>query len=189
MLQFFPRTAGRALTLARSGPNGLAMHRVAAAGTPEFAVTSPAFIANMAIPSFYTADGRGLSPPVRWRGAPLEARSIMLVIEDVDSPSLLPLVHGMAWVAGRPQGEIIEGALNAGSDGALTTLGRNSFLRAGYLPMDPPPGHGPHHYMFQVFALKNVLQLQGIPGRNAVLDAMRGQVLAHGRLLGIYERR
>ena len=36
-------------------------------------VTSPAFGADEPIPSQYTADGEGLSPPLEWRGVPKEA--------------------------------------------------------------------------------------------------------------------
>jgi phosphatidylethanolamine-binding protein (PEBP) family uncharacterized protein len=67
-------------------------------------------------------------------------------------------------------------------------LGRNSFLRAAWLPPDPPTGHGPHLYAFQIYALTERLTFGGHPGRARALAAMEGKVLAKGLLLGTYER-
>ncbi len=83
-----------------------------------------------------------------------------------------------------------EGELkSAGSTGQPHELGRNSFLKAEYLPPDPPTRHGPHRYAVQVFALDTPLSLAFEPGRGAVVAAMTGHVLATGLLIGTYERR
>ena len=66
--------------------------------------------------------------------------------------------------------------------------GRNSFQKDGWLPPDPPTGHGPHHYLFQVFALARPADLPASPGRGALLDALRDNVIAKGMLTGTYER-
>jgi hypothetical protein len=57
-----------------------------------------------------------------------------------------------------------------------------------YLPPDPPSGHGPHRYVFQIFALDTRLDFEKPPGRGALLEAMRGHVLAKGLHIGLYER-
>ena len=67
-------------------------------------------------------------------------------------------------------------------------MGRNSYFLRTYLPMDSIPGHGPHHYAFQLFALDAALSFPHPPGRSALLRAMRGHVLATGLLMGIYQR-
>jgi len=62
----------------------------------------------------------------------------------------------------------------------------------GYAGPEPIKGHGPHRYVFQVFAM-------GAPvaaDRNwaesakprALLAAVTGPVLGRGRLTGVYER-
>jgi phosphatidylethanolamine-binding protein (PEBP) family uncharacterized protein len=76
----------------------------------------------------------------------------------------------------------------SGIDGEDEGLGKNSYLRAAYLPPDPPAGHGPHLYVFQIFALDRALSFEGHPGRAAFLEAIKDRVLAKGLLVGTYER-
>ena len=69
-----------------------------------------------------------------------------------------------------------------------TLFGKNSLLGLGWLPPDPPRGHGPHRYAFQIFALDLVPDLDEGAGRGALVTALKGHVLAKGLLVGIYER-
>ena len=59
---------------------------------------------------------------------------------------------------------------------------------AGWLPPDPPPGHGSHRYAFQLFALGPGEPFSGTPGRDAVMEAVRERGLAAGCLIGTYAR-
>jgi hypothetical protein len=72
---------------------------------------------------------------------------------------------------------------------AKTRQGQNSKLNATYLPAAPPPGHGLHHYRFQLFALDTGVDLESGAGRSEVLDAVQGHGLGWGELVGVYERR
>jgi phosphatidylethanolamine-binding protein (PEBP) family uncharacterized protein len=83
-----------------------------------------------------------------------------------------------------------EGALESpGHDGLPGYhVGRHSFLRSGWLPPDPPPGHGVHRYAFQVFALGSTPEWPETPGRDDVLEALRERAVASGCLIGTYER-
>lgn len=113
----------------------------------------------------------------------------MLLVEDPDAPMLKPLVHLIAWKERARDAVLPEGDFaSRGSTGERHELGRNSFQKDAWLPPDPPTGHGPHRYLFQVYALDGVLDLPASPGRGDVLDAMRDRVLAKGLLTGIYER-
>jgi len=66
--------------------------------------------------------------------------------------------------------------------------GRNSYLRAGWLPPDPPPGHGTHRYAFQLFALAAGADFGDTPGRDEVLEVLRERAIASGCLIGTYAR-
>ena len=150
---------------------------------------SPAFSDGGDIPDRFTADGERISPPLTWRGVPDDAVSMVLVVEDPDAPSAEPLVHLLAWDLPPDLTLVDEGLFRSPHhEGLDENLGRNSFLQTAYLPPDPPTGHGPHLYAFQIFALDRKLDFDHAPGRKSVVDAMTGHVLAKGVLVGAYER-
>ena len=49
-------------------------------------LTSPAFERGGEIPKKHTCDGDNVSPPLRWRGTPDDARSLVLLCNDPDAP-------------------------------------------------------------------------------------------------------
>ncbi|WP_394762203.1 YbhB/YbcL family Raf kinase inhibitor-like protein [Phenylobacterium sp.] len=124
-----------------------------------------------------------------WRDAPAQAASLVLIIEDPDAPSAEPLVHLLAWDLPPDLTSVDEGLFKSPHhEGLDENLGRNSFLQTAYLPPDPPTGHGPHLYAFQIFALDRRLDFDHPPGRSVVVAAMTGHVLAKGVLVGSYKR-
>jgi len=190
VLEKLPGMIGHVLREQRAGLDQIAFNLTPLrGGTAAIDVRSLAFVDHAPIPARYTADGEGLSPPLQWGGIPAAASSVLLIVEDADSPTPHPLVH--AIVVGLPaaDGSLAEGAL-ASPDHAGSGLqtGRNSLLQAGWLPPDPPPGHGVHRYAFQVFALGPGASFDGSPGRDAVLAALQEHALASGCLIGSYER-
>jgi Raf kinase inhibitor-like YbhB/YbcL family protein len=185
MLQYLPHMLGEALRARRPGTSKLAIQRPEAESAPmSIAVLSPAFTGGGELPRRFTADGQGLSPPLVWRGVPEAAANLVLMIEDADSPTVEPLVHAIVPALPRRRVDLDEGELNTGA----LRLGRNSYLRASYLPPDPPPGHGPHRYAFELIALAGAPVLGDTPGRRELIKAMQGRVLAKGCLIGVYGR-
>ncbi len=106
------------------------------------------------------------------------------------------MVH--AIVVGLPaeDGSLEEAALNhpdrrspdQGSPDPGFETGRNSFFKQAWLPPDPPPGHGVHRYVFQVFALRHGAPFSPAPGRGEVIEAILERAVAAGCLIGTYER-
>jgi Raf kinase inhibitor-like YbhB/YbcL family protein len=192
MLEKLPEALGHALRHARAGLDKVAFnHSGLRTGLGAIDVKSLAFADHMPIPERYTADGEGLSPPLSWQGVPGNAASLVLIVEDADSPTPQPLVHAIAVdLPPDAQGALAEGALHsAGHEGQPQVHeGRNSYLMAGWLPPDPPPGHGSHRYAFQLFALGPGEPFPGTPGRDAVMEAVRERGLASGCLIGTYAR-
>jgi Raf kinase inhibitor-like YbhB/YbcL family protein len=71
--------------------------------------------------------------------------------------------------------------------GQAARQGTNSKSERGYFGPRPPVGDPAHHYHFQVFALDTKLDLPDGFNRHALLQAMRGHVLAEGELIGSFQ--
>jgi Raf kinase inhibitor-like YbhB/YbcL family protein len=187
MLEKIPRVIGRALRNVRPGSAKLSFHDSAFHDVPEtIQLTSHAFADGEPLPPQHTADGEGSSPPLSWSQVPESAKSLVLLIEDADSPTPHPLVHALVWDLPPVDGGLASGELTKHT--AELGVGRNSMFARTYMPPDPPRGHGAHHYAFQMFACDRPLDFESPPGRSALLDALRGHVLAVGCLVGTYER-
>ena len=190
MLEKLPDFVGHALRDQRAGLEQIVFNRLALrAGQNALRVTSGAFVDHGPLPVACTADGAGVSPPLHWFDVPAAATSVVLIVEDADSPTPHPLVHAIAVGLPAGDGSLQSGAL-ADDENApqAATLGRNSYLQHGWLPPDPPPGHGPHRYAFQVFALGGAEPVPESPGRDALMAVLEARAIASGMIIGTYER-
>jgi Raf kinase inhibitor-like YbhB/YbcL family protein len=156
-------------------------------------VSSPVFSAGTAIPKPYSADGTGLFPAINWEGLPVDCQSLILVVEDPDAPKATPFVHGIfynipASLAGLPEEAVLSDGLSLDYVNLGIQMGKNTMSKTEYMAPAPPPGHGPHHYHFQLIALDIVLDLPGEPTLVEIKKALTGHVLGSGELIGIYER-
>lgn len=191
MLEKLPEVIGHALHGMRAGLDKIIFNTLGMRqGMASIALTSVAFVDHGPLPSRYTADGEGLSPPLQWAQLPAETTSLVLVVEDADSPTPNPLVHAIVVGLRPSDGKIDEAAIpsrdNEGAAGLQ--VGRNSGLQIAWLPPDPPPGHGAHRYAFQLFALGGTPSFSPTPGRDEIVEALREHALASGLLIGTCER-
>lgn len=153
---------------------------------------SPAFIEGGAIPKAHTCDGKDVSPPLKWdaRQVPAGTRALALVCDDPDAPrgtwahwllfNVSPGVHEL------PEALATTAEVPLPGSPSPAVQGRNDFGRTGY--GGPCPPGGTHHYVFRLFALDTPLPAGSGSGLGVLLRAMRGHVLAHGRLVGTYAR-
>ena len=174
--------AGHVMSGIHAGEKKLAAHKVADGIAPSIEVRSVAFDADSALPISCTVDGVGAPPPISFHGVPEEAQALVLVCEDPDAPFPEPYVH---WIVYGMPASVED--LDAQSQGSYK-YGQNSKLELGYTPAAPPPGHGLHHYHFQIFALARKLELEQGVGRSDLLEAMKTHVLAWGEIIGTYQR-
>jgi Raf kinase inhibitor-like YbhB/YbcL family protein len=178
---------GRVLRPIRAGQKHLASNCSAFRDVPAtLAFSSPSFEPDGPIPKRYAGRGVGdnISPAFKWSGIPEGTGQLVLIVEDPDAPLPRPVVHVLALLPHGLRG-LDEGALNKAE---TITLGRNSLRSNDYAGPRPVPGHGPHTYAFQLFAIDRGLTLRSSFTRRGLLAAMTGAVLARGRLDGTYER-
>lgn len=186
MLEHVPEWLGIAMRRLRAGADKLLIAQPGlGTGFGSIRLSSPAFADGGQLPHRFTADGDGVSPPLLWDAPPSGTQSLALIVEDQDAPTPQPIVHAILWRIPPDERALAEGAI--GSD-SLSSPGRNSYFGSGWLPPDPPTGHGPHHYAFQLFALDTLPDLDGKPRRGSLAEKMAGHVVGAGLLIGTYSR-
>jgi Raf kinase inhibitor-like YbhB/YbcL family protein len=189
VLEKLPEVIGHALEHQRAGIEKILFHadrRQEETGRIE--ITSSAFAPGAALPVRFTADGEGVSPPLSWHQVPGDTAALALIVEDADSPTPAPLVHAIVVDIDPREVTFVEGTFSGAPETATEKLGRNSYLMLGWLPPDPPPGHGVHRYAFQIFALGAGEPLSQTPGRGELAAAIRKRSLGRGCLIGTYQR-
>ena len=143
-------------------------------------VTSSAFEPDEAIPSKYTCDGYGVSPPLAWSKLPEATQSVAILVDDPDSADR-PFLHWLVTdlpptLRGLREG----GALPHDANIAESDAGTASYY-------GPCPASGRHHYRFHVYALDTTLGRRS-QDRDDFLRSIEGHVLDDGELVGCYER-
>ena len=139
-------------------------------------ITSPEFRHNEKTPLKFTCDGRNVNPPLKFDGIPQEAKSLVLIMDDPDAP-------GGTWdhwllVTSVAQ-EIEENKVPPNA-----VLGKNSWGRSDY--GGPCPLSGTHRYVFSLYALDTVLDVEQGFSKADLQHAMDGHVLDEAVLVGLY---
>jgi len=185
MLEHVPAWLGKALRGVRAGHGKLAIARLGeenVLGRGGFALRSAAFENGGELDPSFTADEEdSVAPPLEWTAPPTGTQELVLIVEDPDAPSPKPFCHWLVWSLPPQKGQLLEGE-------TPPRVGKNSFGNSEWLLPDPPTGHGPHDYVFQLFALDLPLTLMPGATREELLDAMEGHVIAATLLTGTYAR-
>lgn len=150
---------------------------------PLMNITSPAFLANLSIPSVYTCDGKNINPPLAFSDVPENAKSLVLIMDDPDVPPQAGVPVWDHWVVfnipptvvGVEEGKNPEGILGKNTRGDLAYGG-------------PCPPDREHRYFFKLYALDRMLSIKEGSTKKDVENAMQGHVLAKGELVGLYKR-
>ena len=153
-------------------------------------LTSSAFTHQGSIPQQYTCQGRDLSPPLSWSGAPEGTKGFVLVVDDPDAPD--PAAPKRTWVHwvlySIPAGTAsLAEAVTKAKLPPGAREGTNDWNRTGYGGPCPPVGR--HRYFHKLYALDIELPDLG-PARKAEVEkAMEGHVIAKAELIGTYQKR
>ncbi|MEU6852386.1 YbhB/YbcL family Raf kinase inhibitor-like protein [Actinacidiphila alni] len=180
---------GRLLRNRRADEGRAAWHLPHLQCAQQLALTSEDFGDGDAMPRESHAKhigGADRSPHLSWSPPPAGTVQLLLVVEDIDVPLRTPAVHCVALID--PAVRALDpGALDARRPAAGVRPLRSTIGR-GYHGPAPVKGHGPHRYVFQLFAL-SVPAEQAVTARpRAFLSAVPAAVLARGRLTGTHER-
>jgi Raf kinase inhibitor-like YbhB/YbcL family protein len=143
-----------------------------------FSVTAPAFAQGQPIPARFALAGDNRPPGLQVKGAPDKARTLVLIVDDPDSPSGL-WNHWLVWNLPADTRSIAGEALPS-----QAREGKNSF---GHVRYDgPAPPSGTHRYFFRLYALDTTLSLLTGSGRQALEAAMDGHIVGVAETFGTY---
>ncbi|WP_299438387.1 YbhB/YbcL family Raf kinase inhibitor-like protein [uncultured Rhodospira sp.] len=126
----------------------------------------------------FGCEGGNLSPALSWSGAPEGTESFAVTVYDPDAPTGSGWWHWTlfnipAETTSLPTGVGVEAPLPEGAVQGRTDFGGNAFGGAC-----PPEGHGPHRYIFTVYALPD----ESLPVDESASGAMVGYFLQGGAL-------
>ncbi len=148
------------------------------------------------MPSEYTADGRNVSPGLKWRGVPAGARELAVIVTDEDHvwavPSPVPLMHWVIYGIKPTVTELAEGMptleiLPAPPELVGAFQAHSTFDVTGYRGPQPPVGQT-HRYRFRVVALDKAVDLPPGAPASQVWMAVQGHIIADGALVVSYAR-
>ena len=114
-----------------------------------FTLTSTDIIDGGILPDAQVRAKGNSSPHLKWSGAPEGTKSFAITCYDPDAPTGSGFWH---WTVANIPADVSE--IPAGGpvpSGAVE--GRTDFGEPGFGGAAPPPGHGPHRYIFTVFAV------------------------------------
>ncbi len=144
---------------------------------PLFDITSPKFESFENIPMRYAYKGQNISPPLNIRGVPFLAKSLVLIVDDIDAPTD-SWIHWILYNIPTNTSTIEENSVPAGA-----SEGVNSWGNKGY--GGPSPPSGVHRYFFKLYALNIKLNLVN-PEKKEIEKAIQGHVVAKAELVGLY---
>jgi Raf kinase inhibitor-like YbhB/YbcL family protein len=152
---------------------------------PPLRITSPAFDDGDIVPNEF-AGRSGVSPELNWTGAPENTESYAIIFHDLDvafGGGAGDILHWILWnipgdATGLPEGGVPDG----------TVQGTNQFGQNTYFGPGAPAGERYHHYIFELYALSTTLDLPASSGRDELLAAMEGSVVAKAAYVGRFHQ-
>jgi len=142
-------------------------------------LSSSAFENNGTIPSVYTCDGSGISPPLKITNVPKNTQSLALIVEDPDAPSGT-VTHWIVWNIPPQKSQFAEGEKIDFPQG-ITVTGTTGYK-------GPCPPSGTHRYFFKLYALDTMLDLVDGSTKDNLVQVMDGRILEQAILMGKYSR-
>ncbi|HEX3617991.1 MAG TPA: YbhB/YbcL family Raf kinase inhibitor-like protein [Solirubrobacteraceae bacterium] len=182
---------GLALRNRRAGQHTLVWAHPELQAPESFTLTSPGFDHGTAIPERHRGRlfGPNISPALAWTAPPAGTAELVLAVQDPDAPRKTPATHALTAGIDPSLGRIPENGLTHPSRIPGLKHGKGALGRRGWAGPLPPRSHGPHTYIFQLFALDCQPELPDKFTLTDALHAMAGHVIARARLDGTYEIR
>jgi len=142
---------------------------------------SDAFENGEIIPKKYGYKHGNISPPLKISGVPENTISLALIMDDPDAMGAVGKVwvHWVLWNISTNTKEIKENSIPEGS-----IEGKTDFGEIGY--GGPAPPDKEHTYIFKLYALDMILNLERGSTKANIEESMKNHILAEVKLEGKY---
>ena len=154
-----------------------------------FTLTSNSFADGGTLPDAQVKAKGDTSPHLKWSGAPEGTKSFALTCYDPDAPTGSGFWH---WTVANIPADVTELAEGASPNAmpAGSVEGRTDYGPPGFGGAAPPPGHGPHRYIFTVFAV-DVEKLDVTPDNSGAVFGfnLHFHTLAKATITATYENK
>ena len=148
---------------------------------PPLLMTTDAFPDGGIVPQKFAGRG-GVQPGFKFSGAPEGTMSYAIIFHDIDvslKGSTGDVLHWIVWNIPAAAGGIPKGSVPAGAVVGRGITGQNAYFGPG-----APAGPRYHHYVFELYALNANLDLPATSGREELLKAMEGKIVAKSAYVG-----
>lgn len=151
--------------------------------TSSLELTSTAFADNSPMPLKYTFRGDNVNPPLHIANMPYGTRSFVLMMHAASSTRGGDGLHWLLYNIPREVADIAENSVPQGAMEGVISTGR-----IGYSGPNPLPGSGSRQYIFELYALTIILELDSGADRMTVERLLgEGHVIAQAKLTGLFD--
>jgi Raf kinase inhibitor-like YbhB/YbcL family protein len=155
--------------------------------TPSLELKSSSFSGDSIPGKYSSCDGQdGKSPALSWSRPPEQTQSFALIAFDRDSLFGYKFTHWVLYDIPADKHDLAEDIAKQAQLPDGSRQGPNDNDKIGYFG-PCPPGHSPHHYVFDLYALDVKLNLPAGASKKQVIEAITGHVLGHGELVGTFQ--
>lgn len=145
-------------------------------------ISSTAFQQDEHIPDQYSQNGENINPPLTFSEIPVEAESLILLVDDPDAPNGL-FTHWMLYNMSPATLQILENNVPE-----TAVQGKND---AGHIRYDgPKPPSGTHRYFFRLYAMRSNPGLpEGSSREDLEQTLLQDDIIEIAELVGLYEHK
>ncbi len=141
-------------------------------------INTPAFKSNTRMPTKFTCQGENVSPGIEIFGTPEEAKSLVLIVDDPDTPR--GLWNHWAVYNISPDTQIINEGSVPGIECITSSQEKNW--------SGPCPPSGTHRYIFKIYALDTTLNLNKDSTYTDLRARIQDHIIDQAQTIGIYKK-